>query len=531
MTSRTSPGTCALPSMISRRNLLRASAAFGLTAGLPVLGSGTSRAAEPRRGGHLIAGIAGGSTTDTLDSESFNDTYMVVIGSSTRDNLTEIAANGALRAALAESWEPSKDARTWTFRLRKGVTFSNGKSLDTQDVIDSINAHRREDSKSGVKANLSDIESISADGKDLVVFKLASGNADFPYLLSDFHLNILPSKDGQPDWASKVGTGAYILEDFNPGVRSLLKLNPNRWDQETGFVDSAELLHINDVAARQAGLISGELHVVNRVDVKTAGRLKSNSQVRILDVPSLAHHTIPMMVDTAPFDNKDVRLALKYAIDREDYVAKILMGFGRIGNDQPIGPGSTYRFHAGDVPQHAFDPDKARYHLKQAGLDSLTVDLHTSDGAFSGAVDAAILYQEAARKAGININVIREPNDGYFSDIWPKTPFRFCWWSQRATEDQMLSVNYAASAAWNDTHWKNERFETLLREARSELDDAKRAELYREMQIIVSDDAGTIIPAFINNVHGVASSVGTSADISASWELDGGHFVKRWWLT
>lgn len=531
MTRRTLPDSRALTPTISRRGLLRGAAALGMAAGFPLLASERARADEPKRGGHLVAGIAGGSTTDTLDPETFNDTYMVVIGSSTRDNLTEIAADGSLRAALAESWEPSKDARTWTFRLRKGVEFSNGKSLDSQDVIDSINSHRRAESKSGVKANLTDIEAITADGKDVVVVKLSGGNADFPYLMTDFHLNILPSKDGKPDWAAKAGTGAYILEEFNPGVRSLLKLNPNRWDQASGYLESAELLHINDVAARQAGLVSGELQVVNRVDLKTAGRLKSNSAVRVLDVPSLAHHTIPMMVDQAPFDNKDVRLALKYAIDRDEYVAKILMGFGRIGNDQPIGPGSTYRFHADDVPQHAYDPDKARFHLKKAGMDGLKVDLHTSDGAFTGAVDSALLFQESARKAGIDINVAREANDGYFSDIWPKTAFRYAWWSQRATEDQMLSVNYAADAPWNDTHWKNERFEKLLHEARSELDDKKRAEMYREMQLIVSDDAGTIIPAFIDNVHGVAAAVATGPQISSSWELDGGHFVKRWWLT
>lgn len=91
-------------------------------------------------------------------------------------------------------------------------------------------------------------------------------------------------------------------------------------------------------------------------------------------------------------------------------VEKILFGFGVVGKHHPIGPGQ--RFFAKDLEQRTCDPDKAKHYLKQAGMDSLAVDLSVADAAFAGAVDAGALFAESARVANININLIREPNDG-----------------------------------------------------------------------------------------------------------------------
>ena len=126
----------------------------------------------------------------------------------------------------------------------------------------------------------------------------------------------------------------------------------------------------------------------------------------------------------------NVRLALKHAINRQELVDKILFGHGTVGNDQPIGP--SYRFYDGDIPQTTYDPDKAKFYLKEAGLDSLEVTLSAADAAFPGAVDSAVLYQDEAAKAGINLTVNRVPNDGYWSDVWLKAPFCAVYWGGRA---------------------------------------------------------------------------------------------------
>ena len=513
----------------SRREFLVAATALGLTATAASTMWSRAAKAAPTKGGHMKIGIGGGATSDSLDPATFDATFMITTGNSFRNNVTEIGPDNSLQGALVESWEPSDDAKTWVFKLRKGVEWHDGKSLEPEDIIASLNLHRGEDSKSGAKGVVAGIEDIKADGADSVIFTLKSSDADFPYILTDYHLNIVPAKDGKADWQAGIGTGAYTLEAFEPGVRSELKLNPNRWQQDVGFVDTAEVLLVNDPGASQNGVVTGGLHGMNRVDLKTIGLIQREPNVRILDVPGRLHHVFPMNMEVAPFDNNDVRLAMKYAIDREEYLQKILKGYGVLGNDSPIGP--PYRYYAGDIPQRSYDPDKARHHLKKAGLESVAVNLSSADFLFSGAVDAAVLYQSHAAKAGIDINVERQPNDGYYTDTWMVDPWYTSYWGTRATEDMILSIAYLSTASWNETRHRDEKLDKLIIEARGELDEKKRAEMYRDVQLIIRDEGGVVVPAFANMVMAVGANVGTSDNIGASWDLDGGHCVKRWWLT
>jgi peptide/nickel transport system substrate-binding protein len=234
-----------------------------------------------------------------------------------------------------------------------------------------------------------------------------------------------------------------------------------------------------------------------------------------------------MRTDTAPFDDIHLRMALKYAVDREELLQKILRGHGTIGNDTPIGP--SYRYYASELAQTSYDPDKAKFHLKQAGLSELTVDLSAADAAFAGAVDATVLYKEHAAKAGITINVVREPNDGYWSNVWMKKPWCAVYWAGYPTEDQMLSTGYAKGASWNDTYWNHERFNKLLVEARAQLDEAKRREMYAEMQRILRDEGGAVVPMFANAVFARSGRV-AHGKVAANAAFDGRRIIERWWV-
>ena len=198
-----------------------------------------------------------------------------------------------------------------------------------------------------------------------------------------------------------------------------------------------------------------------------------------------------------------------------------------VGNDHPIG--RSNRFHADNLEQRTYDPDKAKHHLKKAGMENLKVDLSAADAAFPGAVDAAVLYKEHAEKAGIEINVVREPNDGYWSNVWMQKPWCAVYWGGRPTEDWMFSTAYAAGASWNDSFWDHERFNDLLIEARAELDEAKRREMYAEMQTIVRDEGGVVVPLFNNYVMALSSKL-AHEDMGANWSLDGFRAVERWWF-
>ena len=513
---------------MSRRSFLEGATALGLSIAAATSLLSEARAATPKKGGLLRAGLDGGATTDTLDPATFPDTFIIAFNfGCLRNCLTEVDNEGKLVGELAESWSASSDAKKWTFKLRKGIEFHNGKTMDADDVVASINHHRGEGSKSAAKSILDAVEDIKADGKDTVVVTLSGGNADLPFLMSDYHLLILPAKDGTVDWQSGVGTGGYSLTSFEPGVRATAKRNPNYWKAGRANFDEVELIGVQDAGARTSALITNEIDVMSTVDLKTVNLLKRKAGIRVEQTTGTSHKTFAMFTDVPPFDDNNVRMALKLSIDREELIQKVWHGYAVLGNDHPIAPAN--RFHAGDIPQRIYDPDKAKWHLKQSGLSSLTIDLSASDGAYSGAVDAAILYKEHAAKAGIEINLIREPADGYWSNVWLKKPYVAVSWSGRATEDWMFSTAYAAGVAWNDTHWNHERFNKLLVEARAELDEAKRAEMYGEMQLLVRDQGGVVIPVFTSYVFAMADKV-QHGPMWGNWDVDGLRLLERWWM-
>jgi peptide/nickel transport system substrate-binding protein len=235
-----------------------------------------------------------------------------------------------------------------------------------------------------------------------------------------------------------------------------------------------------------------------------------------------------MHTKKAPFDNNDVRLALKLVIDREALLKTVLRGYGVVGNDHPISPANE--FHASELPQRKYDPEKAKYHVKKSGVGTLKVKLHAAEAAFAGATDAAVLTKEHASKAGIDIQVVRAPNDGYWSNIWTKVGWSMCYWGGRPTEDWMFTTAYAADAAWNDAHWEHKRFNELLIEGRGELDPKKRREIYVEMQRIVRDEGGTAVPLFNNYVFACSDKTQHGPNLAGNWDLDGAKINERWWF-
>ena len=517
---------------IHRRDFMRGAIAMGLTVSSASLMADKAQAATPNKGGRFRQGLTGGASSDTLDPATFLDSYMINVGfGQLRNCLTEIDSNNQLVGELAESWEASPDAATWTFKIRQGVEFHNGKTLDATDVAASINHHLGEDSKSAAKGIIQDITEIKVDDANTVVFVLGAGSADFPYLLSDYHLGICPANaDGTMDWQSGVGTGGYVLQSFEPGVRTLTTRNPNYWKEGFAHFDEIETLFIADAAARSNGLLTGELDGMQNVDLKTIELLKRHPNVEILATTGNQHVTLPMFTNTAPFDNNDLRLALKYAIDREEWLEKILQGYGELGNDHPIGPANQYRATPDEIPQRAYDPDKAKFHLKKAGHDSIELELSLANTAFEGAIDAGVLFAERAKVAGIDLKINREPDDGYWSNVWMKKPWVGSYWGGRPTEDWMFSQVYRKGADWNETLFEHERFNKLLVEGKAELDSGKRREIYVEMQRILHDEGGAVIPMFSAYVGAVTKSVGLPENLASNWGFDGEKCAERWWF-
>jgi peptide/nickel transport system substrate-binding protein len=513
---------------VDRRAFLQGTAALGAAAVSGVgLGVAPAFGASPKQGGILRQALRGGSTSDSLDGTTLQAAHPISVSWQVRNNLTEVDADGEVVGELAESWEPSDDAKRWVFNLRKGVEFHNGKSLEAADVVYSLNQHRGEDTKSGAASIVKAITDIRADGKDRVVIELSEGNADFAFLMSDYHLVVGIEGTTGEEWDKGIGTGPFVLEHWEPGIKATTRRNPNYFKEGRPYFDGVQTLHIADVAARTNVLQTGEVDLIEAPDLKTLHLLKRQPGIAIVEVGGTRHFPYPMLMTIPPFDNHDVQMALKYAIDREAWVQKILKGHGYVGNDHPVG--RNQRYFAADLEQRTYDPDKARFHLKQAGLGELTVPLVAAD-VYPGGVDGAILYQETARAAGIAIDVRRIPTDGYWTEVPLKKAWHVSSLAGRPTVDWVMSVSYAADAAWNDTTWANERFNGLLVAARSELDDAKRGEMYFEMQQLVRDDCPTVIPAFANFINCMTDKIGTPEKLASNAQLDGLRNFERWWF-
>ena len=518
---------------IGRRDFMATAIALGLstTAASSVFNKAWAAA---KKGGRLRIGLTGGATGDTLDPGLILDAYMINVQfGQLRNNLTEVSPNGELIPELAESWDSSPDAKTWTFKIRQGVEFHNGKTLDSQDVVDSLRHHLAEDSKSAAKGILGGIESVNSDGKYGVTVELKGGDADFPFLMSDYHLNICPSTgDGAIDWESGIGTGGYILVDNDPGVRTFTKRNPNYWKEGMAHFDEVEVLQIADPNARLNALRTKVVDCISNVDPKIVTRLERVPGILIRSVTGNKQITLPMRTDTAPFDNNDVRLAIKHIIKREEWFDKIIFGYGEIGNDNPIGPANIYRATTEELPQRGCTIRTRRNIISSRPAWTICKSSSMPPIPDSpGAVNAGQLMRESARPAGIDIEVVREPDDGYWSNVWMQKAFSACYWSGRPTENWIFSQIYAADASWNDTYWKHDRFQRTASAGvvRSWIRQSAARSMSR-CNASSHNEGGVCLPLFQSDTMAHTDKLAVPEVIGNNWELDGHKNAERWWF-
>ncbi|MCF3592979.1 ABC transporter substrate-binding protein [Rhodobacteraceae bacterium LMO-12] len=500
---------------ISRREFLGRAAVLGVGAAMAnTILAQAVRAAGPQKGGTISAGVEGGSSSDSLDPALSTNNATTMVLRLWGEPLVELSANGGLEGRIAESWSGSADASVWTFKIRKDVTFSNGKTVTAEDVMATMERHSGEDTKSGALGIMRGIKAMRAEGDDFIV-ELSEPNADLPYLMTDYHLMIQPN-GGKDDPSAMIGTGPYKVTSMDMGVRFVGEKYADHWDGSHGHADMIELLLINDDTARVAALQSGQVHMISRVPPRTAGLISRSPNIDVHSKSGPGHYVFIAHCNTAPFDNNDVRMALKYGINRQEMVDKILFGYGSVGNDTPIN--ASYPLFT-EAEQRTYDPDKAAHHMKKSGYDG-PILLRTSDNSFPGAPDASALFQQSCKAAGINLEIKREPNDGYWSEVWNKQPFCTSYWSGRPVQDQMFSTAYLSTADWNDTRFSNEKFDQLLIAARAELDETKRKQMYADMSTIVRDEGGLICPMFNDFVDGVATNIG-------GWEETAGFGVMN----
>lgn len=497
----------------------------GLLASGLMTGSGAAFAqSTPKRGGTVRLALFQQSTGDTFDSARYDKGNDYIRGTSVYSYLTRMDEKGEAQPEVAESWEPNKEATRWTFTIRKGVTFSDGAPLTTDDIIFSVLRHREEKVASTAKQLIANITSIKADGPDKIIFELAQPDVDFPILIGIFQFALV--KNGTYDFSKPVGTGAFTVKEFQPGIRTVLVRNPNFWKSGQPYIDQFEMFPIPDAQARANALLSGDVDMILELRGNSIDQVAKSGNAEVFVTPSTRYTAIQAAVDRAPSNNPDLMLGLSYLVDRKRVLDTVLRGYGTIANDQPIGSTSQY-FNAA-LPQRALDLDKAKYHFGKAGIGNAPVEMSMGDGVLYS-VDIGQLMQREAMRAGLNLQIKREPAESYWTAVAGKRPFFATNFHPRPTYNMLLNLAWKKGAVWNFSHYENERLEKLIDMTRAEFDLAKRKEQYGEIQTIIHNSGAIIIPTFLNYVDGVSKKIKGLTPLPIG-SLGGFNFTDRIWI-
>ncbi|MDA1071617.1 MAG: ABC transporter substrate-binding protein [Proteobacteria bacterium] len=514
-----------LAGRMPRREFIGRAGAMGVgVAAATTMLSSAGVAAEPIKGGTVNLATEYSGPEETFDTTKMTNSTDIQRSYQVYDRLFDLDRDLKVVPSLATEWEAANDAAEWTFKLRDGVEFHDGKTMTAADVIYSLHVHIKEGSESPAKSLLDSIIDMQADGDGVVKITLNSGNADFPTLLGyDYHTSIIP--EGWVDGMPVNGTGLYRLTDFTPGLESVTERFGNYWDSSVGHVDGIITRGVPDGAARTNALRSGDIDICRDIEARVAALLVQDPGVEVISTPSGAWFGWIMACDRAPTNDLNLRLAMKHAVDRQYLVDNVLLGNGKVANDFPVNPGlPTY---CREIPQYVYDPEKAKFYWDKTGLSSITIDV--SNAAHPNALDCSVILQEQAKAAGITIELNRVPDDGYWSDTWMQVPFCATSWNSRPTADSILTIAYASGGSWNETFWSNARFDELLILGRKETDPAKRAEIYCEAETILHDDGGSVVPFFTNDINGIGKRIQNFHGSPAN-QMGAGWPYKEMWI-
>jgi peptide/nickel transport system substrate-binding protein len=510
----------------SRRAVLAMLLAGGMQAGMAGGLAGVAMSAHaqtPRRGGRIRVAGATAAITDTLDPAKMSNQTDYSRSTMVYNGLTALDGSLTPNPALAESFD-TKDAKTWVFKLRKDVKFHDGKPLTPADVVFSIMRHKDPATASKAKALADQIDSVKASGANEVTVSLSAPNADLPVILGTFHFQIV--KDGTTDFSTGIGTGPYKLKEFKPGVRSIVVRNEAYWKPGKPYLDEIEFVGIGDEGARVNALLSGDLDLAGSVNPRSVDRIKATPGFAVFSTQSGQYSDLIMRKDAGPGTNPDFILAMKYLMDREQMKKSVALGHAVIGNDQPIDP--TNRFYFAGLPQRPFDLDKAKFHLKKAGIGDAPVPVVTSPAALYS-VEMALVMQQAAQKIGLNLDVKRMPADGYWANHWLSSQVGFGNVNPRPSADTLLTLFFKSDAAWNESRFKSEKFDQLLISSRAETDAAKRKQQYADKQVMIHEQAGMGIPLFLASLDGHSAKLKGLSPIPLGG-LMGYSFAEHVWL-
>lgn len=417
---------------------------------------------------------------------------------------------------LAESWDVSPDGLTYTFHLRKGVTYQDGtpfnapnyvktikRLLDKQDPDSIFNTGPVE---GYIDFTYDQVASYTASDDNTVVFKLKEPVAPFLTSLAMVWNGVVSptavTKYGKDFRNHPVGTGPFIFKEDRQGDQIVLDANPNYWGGKPK-VDHLVFKIIPDAQAALLAIKRGDVHILADVNAQTIPAVRSDANLVILNQPGLAISGIGLPFDTKPFSDKRVRQALNYAIDRNALDKSLYQGLA-VAMTSPLPP-SQWSFDE-SLKGYPYDPAKAKQLLAEAGypngFEAELLSYNSSRGYNPAGPQLAVAIQGYLQKIGVTAKIRNTEMGSLLSEIRSgKYPGMFTvgWTGDNGDPDNFLDELFASSKipVGNTARYKNPEVDKLLTQAQRISDHDKRVELYKQAQKIIMDDAPWI---FVNSV-------------------------------
>ncbi|HEX7819757.1 MAG TPA: ABC transporter substrate-binding protein [Sphingobium sp.] len=487
---------------ITRRGLIGGAAAGGA---LLLSGCGSPQeapgATKPRRGGTLRLGILEAERTGDLDVHKPISTGSVIRGFAMYSKLWEWNDDMLPQLDLAEVSEVAPGATSWTIRLKPGLEFHNGKTIDADDVIFSIRRLTDPALASPFGALISPVDRDNIQKLDARTVRIAMKPGMSFVALPETWVNfggIVPT-DYHPV-TNPVGAGPFRIKDFTPGQRARFTRFENYHKSGRPYPDALEIIEFKDQFARVSALLAGQIDLANMILPEHAGLLRGKSNAKVVVSQTNTWQSFDMNVANGPFANPDVRRAFRLLADRDDLVTRALQGHGRIANDlySPQDP-----VFDRTIAQRAHDPEQARSLLAKAGAQGLTIDMVTTPAAAS----PALVFAEQAKRVGVTINV-RKVDFSVFNGK-QRTDWSLSTGGTLGTPWLATALHVDAPAAVNNkTNFHDPRFATLFKQAMGEPDLAKRSAIVHQAQRIQHEDGGLLIWGFSNVLDGASARVG-----------------------
>jgi peptide/nickel transport system substrate-binding protein len=482
---------------VTRRGLLTTAAA----AALPQL-TGPTRAAEAP-----TVRLAFNAPVATLDPQKFrvggleyNYALCVFSRLVTQDPQLQV------RPDLATSWEASEDLKTWTFHLRPGVRFHNGKVLDAGDVVFTFGRIQDKAVGSVLRVNFNIVTKIEAVDPLTVRFSLSTPYADFAAATAGYQAMIVTESVMDTLTTHPIGTGPFRFVEYRPGDQMVLERNPDYFLSGVPAVERAVMRVIPEYTTAVAALESGEIDVVFDLPPEQVDKLGRSKVAHVDEVPSGRWNGIILNCDMKPFDDPRVRRAFIKLVDKPALTDIAMFGHGTMALT-PIPPSHPY--FRKDIPIGGADIEGAKKLLAEAGIPNGMAITFYVPGANPPRERLATAFRDTLKQVGITAQIQIVPPDKFFAEMEGKVPFSVDGFYGRATPDLMVYPWYHSTGSWNNTlwHYHNAEVDKVLDAARTTGDKAEQAKLYSRFQEMVLEDGPGSIVYVQNFACGVSNKV------------------------